>query len=525
MRFQKSYSSIRLPIILIALTGAALFFPGESSAQGIRVVPHTIYVRNDSLRIQIDMDLNAVHAKGGTAIIFTPVIRGKGHQTLALPPVVVSGARRARQDRREAFLSRKPDGLSPYIIIRDNKGASKTVDYQIAVPYASWMRRAALLFRQERKECCGPELLAVDTISHDLRITSAPETALSGAGTSTGSPAGLPPTAMNRKRTLALAPSEVSGYASMVSVLVPDPAKGGKHRAENVELYLDYPQGKDDIYPDFKDNRGEIDKIDRVMRSLAESHLSSLAGISVRGYSSPEGAYGDNERLSKARSTLFANYMLKAYQIPRDWISISSVGEDWEGLIGMLQRDNPPYEQEALEIIRQYGVFEGREKQLMDLRGGVPYKDMLRRLFPALRRIEVAVSYDVRSVNVNEANELIYTHPDLLSLGEMYEVARFYRPGTDQYREVYEVAAFHFPDDVIANVNAASAVMLTGDLTSTWEYLRKVEADPRAWNNMGVLTLMEGDPQGAVVWFRKAVGVEPVKARNNLEIASGLIQK
>ena len=97
-------------------------------------------------------------------------------------------------------------------------------------------------------------------------------------------------------------------------------------------------------------------------------------------------------------------------------------------------------------------------------------------------------------------------------------MARYYRPGTEQYREVYEIAAFHFPDDVVANVNAASAVMLTGDLTSAWDYLRKVEADPRAWNNLGVLTLMEGDPSGA------AVGVEPRKARKNLEIAESYLE-
>ena len=106
----------------------------------------------------------------------------------------------------------------------------------------------------------------------------------------------------------------------------------------------------------------------------------------------------------------------------------------------------------------------------------------------------------------------------------MYSVARYYRPGTEQYREVYEVAAFHFPDDVITNVNAASAVMLTGDLKSAWGYLRKVEADPRAWNNLGVLMLMEGNPEGAAVWFRKAVGVEPRKARRNLQFAEGLTE-
>ena len=160
----------------------------------------------------------------------------------------------------------------------------------------------------------------------------------------------------------------------------------------------------------------------------------------------------------------------------------------------------------------------------MDLEGGTPYREMMRRYFPKLRRIEVVVQYDVRKVEGDEAAELIYTHPDLLSLKEIYAVARYYRPGTEQYREVYEIAAFHFPDDVVANVNAASAVMLTGDLTSAWDYLRKVEADPRAWNNLGVLTLMEGDPSGAAVWFRKAVGVEPRKARKNLEIAESYLE-
>jgi len=143
---------------------------------------------------------------------------------------------------------------------------------------------------------------------------------------------------------------------------------------------------------------------------------------------------------------------------------------------------------------------------------------MLRRFFPKLRRIEVVVQYDVREVNGTEASELIYTHPDLLSLDEMYAVARYYRPGSDQYREVYEVAAYHFPNDVVANVNAASAVMLTGDLISAWDYLRKVEADPRAWNNIGVLNFMEGNPEGAAIWFRKAVGIEPRKARANLQL-------
>ena len=66
--------------------------------------------------------------------------------------------------------------------------------------------------------------------------------------------------------------------------------------------------------------------------------------------------------------------------------------------------------------------------------------------------------------------------------------------------------------------------MLSGDLKSAWNYLRKAENDPRSWNNLGVLTLMEGNPEGACIWFRKAVGVEPEKARLNLRIAGQLLQ-
>lgn len=405
------------------------------------------------------------------------------------------------------------------------------------------MQEAALLLRQESKECCGPELLAVDTIRRNLAVTSAPVRPAEQTATLVPVPGAEPqkskPVAAKNNiavvapRTIrqpqaapiqyvTLDADQVGTYATMVSNLTPDPGLSNKHRTESAILYFDYPIGKDDIYPDYKNNRAEIDKIDRIMRPLCNNRFSNVIQISVRGYSSPDGPYGDNERLAKARSGLFAAYIRRAYGIPRSLISVSSVAEDWEGFTELLHRIDPPYKEATLRIIRNYGIFNGREKHLMDLQGGVPYKDMLRRFFPKLRRIEVVVQYDVRKIDGGEAGELIYTHPDLPSLEEMYEVARYYRPGTDQYREVYEVAAFHFPDDVVANVNAASAVMLTGDLKSAWDYLRKVEADPRAWNNIGVLTLMEGNPEGAAVWFRKAVGVDPRRARRNLEIAESI---
>ena len=531
---------------------------GKITAQGIRIVPGKLYVKNDSLHVNLTMYLDGISVGSGTAFFFTPVMSGKKKQRLSLPSVIISGKRRARHDRREAFLSPDKEEPLPYRqIITGRNLTNAPINYRIAVPYASWMQQAMLLLRQEYKECCGKELLALDTLKQNLLISSVPpavrenefptkpqpravreELTRKTVAATVIRPAAAPPSTgqtpagntsaytYNNNVSAVIRPTapvvlntdDVDLYASMVSFLPSEGNTDNKHRTEGAVLYFDYPLGKDDIYPDYKNNREEINKVEKILGPLTDSRFSTLAQLRIRGYSSPDGPYGDNERLAKARSGLFARYLRNAYNIPRSSIEVSSEAEDWEGLADLLQTYRPDYTDAALDIIRRYGIFNGREKHLMDLQGGAPYKDMLRRFFPKLRRIEVVVQYDVKEVNGSEASELIYTHPDLLSLDEMYAVARYYRPGSDQYREVYEVAAYHFPNDVVANVNAASAVMLTGDLISAWNYLSKVEADPRAWNNIGVLNLMEGNPEGAAIWFRKAVGIEPRKARANLQL-------
>ena len=526
------------------------FFPACSTlqAEGIRIRPVAIGVSADSLRLTLDMNLDAVHVDSYTAIQFTPILQNK-QKSITLAPVIVTGALRYRFERRERTLqSARTVYIDPYRVLLDkNDNLSKKVVYRIAVPYASWMQGAMLLLRQEIKDCCDLQLLGTDTLTRRLALTAAPAgtdlTPMAAVQTpAPGAVAPLPAAALRTApvvqtpvvpsatrqaapllRAVSISEADLATYLSMVSFLRPDNRLKNKSRTQSATLYFDYPLGKDDIYPDYKNNRNEINKIDAILQPIVSDGYSQISRIRIRGYASPDGDYKVNEKLAANRSRLFAGYVGDAYGLPPGLFDISSVAEDWEGLKELLRRNRPPYAEAALNVIQRYGVFAGREKQLMDLQGGIPYKEMLRTLFPKLRRIEVVVEYDIRSLGAEEVGEMIYTHPDLLSLSEMYEVGRYYRPGTDQYREVYEIAAFHFPDDVTANVNAAAAVMLTGDLQSAWNYLRKAEADPRAWNNLGVLTLMEGDPAGAAVWFRKAVGVEPRKARRNLELAEAMM--
>ena len=53
---------------------------------------------------------------------------------------------------------------------------------------------------------------------------------------------------------------------------------------------------------------------------------------------------------------------------------------------------------EVLYLIDHVGIFAGRERKLMDLDKGAPYKYMLKEFFPALRRVEITVNYDLHRI-------------------------------------------------------------------------------------------------------------------------------
>jgi len=107
-------------------------------------------------------------------------------------------------------------------------------------------------------------------------------------------------------------------------------------------------------------------------------------------------------------------------------------------------------------------------------------------------------------------------------LDELQTIALVFRPGTEQFREVYEQAAYRFPDCAAAQLNAGAAALAAEDTEAARFFLSRVENDPRAWINLGVLSLMEHDAESASGWFRKALPYKPVLARRNLQLLKNI---
>ena len=529
---------LRIFVMLWLLPSAALSAPPKrtGTAAASPVVLSKVWVEGDSVVVGIRFDFTGVDVRPRLALWFSPVLRGT-KQYLVLPAIVVSGKARARADRRNRFLSagsaqREPE---PYRLLKGNSPKrGNEIDYRVAVAYSPWMQEASLCLMLEDKNCCRLTLLGVDLLAEKLNLTGGftiPQDttrcqtagnyadmmmqadSLHHAGTENTPEHNTeyPPGTMIPYEPLA----PCAECTAMVSYLIPE-LEDSKERSEGAVLHIDYPAGVHDVRSTYMDNATELARIDSLLRPLTEDGLTTFRHIAVCGYASPEGAYADNEQLASHRAQGFVHYLMQTYRLPEALFRVSWIPEDWDGLVEMLEAERPEYADEAVALIRRYAVFDGRERRLMELHGGVPYRRMLEKQFPKLRRLQITVDYHVRNLSIEEAARLIYTHPQLLSLQEMYRVAAFHRPGTEQYREVYEIAAFHFPDDVVANVNAASAVIMAGDLVSARRYINKVKEDPRAWNNLGVMAYLSGQPEEAAEWFRRAAGAEPEKARKNL---------
>ena len=425
---------------------------------------------DDSVSLHLQFVLEDIRVPSSRSLILEPRLEADGH-ALALPAIVVSGRRRARYDARALAVdpsTRIPGSNCYRRIVSPKKGSRHEIDYTVRVPYTSWMRNAGLSLRQISRDCCRGEVLADEVLTADLAL--------------------VPPCVKIAGEPTAEAAAIYNRYNKEIRFLIPE-EEPGHLRTETLVAYLDYRQGSVRVEPDFGKNPEELAYADSLFRRLKESGISQFRQVLVTGYASPEGAYQHNETLSRQRAEEFRTYISRRYLPEGCPVICGSVAEDWEELRRMVSVSGKPYAKAVCFIIDNYGIFEGRETYLMQLEDGRVYRELLRDFFPYLRRVELRLSYEAAPVSDAAAARLLYSHPSRLTLSEMYRVARYYPPATEQHREVYVIAAETYPDSLVAQINAAAASLLLGDIETARHYLDRedVKNDPRAAINRSIM--------------------------------------
>lgn len=318
-------------------------------------------------------------------------------------------------------------------------------------------------------------------------------------------------------------------YGGMISYLTLEPEVGPVEKLDTEKLtaYIGFPAGSVRLDLKYGNNQAELEKLKGRLSQLQGAE-NRVRAVRLTGFASPDGSTGENERLAGNRAVGFKNYLQKLPELSGGVpVTIDWVGEDWEGLRELVAKSGRSYGAQVLAVLDKYADADSRRKQLKALDKGAVYKDMEKSLFSRLRRMELDITYettvttDVRIPDLQVLAEKVVADPDKLTLGELLRVSALYRPGTEQYREVYELAAYRFPSCREAVLNAGAASLALGDREQAIYFLRQAADDPRSWNNLGVLSLMENDPSEAISWFRKAMPQNPRLARRNIRIAQG----
>jgi hypothetical protein len=141
------------------------------------------------------------------------------------------------------------------------------------------------------------------------------------------------------------------------------------------------------------------------------------------------------------------------------------------------------------------------------------YAFLPQNVYPGLRHSDYRIEYLIRDfTDINEIKELVRTHPQKLSLQEFYLAAQEYEAGSDDFNYVFETAVRMYPQDEVANLNAAVSALNRGDLVGAEAYLPKAGNSPEAQYARALLPALKGNYSEALPLLRAVSAQVPEAA-------------
>lgn len=413
--------------------------------------------------VDMTLDLKGLDVDGNRAVLLTPRLVN-GNDSLDLQSVGVYGRRRyyfyvrngesmLAEDERSFKASEKPDDIA----------------YHCIAPYGEWMNGAKLSLHRSDYGCCNTLLAEQDGELGRHVEAFFPEL-----------------------------------------VYVRPQAETVKSRSLEGSAFIDFPVDKTVIYPDYRRNTAELGKIQATIDSVRNDRDVTITQVWLKGYASPESPYAHNTELAIGRTEALKKYIQQLYKFEEGIIATDYEPEDWAGLRRYVEQTNLDHRTEILALIDSDMDPDAKEAKI---KRSYPeeYRFLLQNCYPALRHTDYRIAYVIRSYSdVEEIKRLMRTQPQKLSLNEFYLAAQEYEPGTDEFTEVFETAVRMFPDDTVANLNAANAAMRRGDNTGAARYLERAGNSPEAVYARGSLAVRMKDYETARKYLNeaKALGLE-----------------
>ncbi len=456
--------------------GPVILDPNDApkTIDGVTVYGINVERDGDNMAIDMTLDVTGLDVKYNRALLFTPCLFNEG-DSIHLKSIGIYGRRRYNYYQRnngDAMISGKKE------MVYRVKDMPNTIEYHDIVPYKEWMDGGELQIHRYLYGCCG-HIMEEETCG--LWVGQEP----------------------------------IEPY--LPEYVYVTPKAEVKTRSAEGSAYIDFPVNKTVIDPNYSKNPVELAKINATIDSMRGDKDVTITNIWLKGYASPEGSYSHNRELAIGRVNALKTYVQNLYNLRSSVITTANEPEDWAGLRKYVESSTLEHRTEILEMIDSNLDPDAKEAQIKK-RYPAEYKHLLENCYPSLRHTDYRVSYTVRGYSdINEIKSILATQPQKLSLNEMYLVAQTLEPGSDEFNDVFETAVRMYPDDEVANLNAANIDLKRGDLTSAKQRLDKAGDSGEADYARGVLAMLEERYDDAAQCFASAKSKGVAAADENLE--------
>ncbi len=459
-------------IIITALFAIATTAMAQEIVEGVSVKNLVLERNGDYMVINMDIDLTNLDVSSNRAILLTPRITN-GNNSIDLTSIGVYGR------KRYYFYVRNGESMltGPEEATFKAKDKPNTVPFHNIIQYQEWMNGANLALYRAEFGCCN-ELLAEQL-------------------------------GMLKQHT-----EPVEFFPTLV--YMQPKAEMEKSRSLEGSAYIDFPVDKTRIYPEYRRNTVELKKIQATIDSVRNDKDITITSVWLKGYASPESPYSHNTELAIGRTAALKKYIQRLYQFEPGIISTDYEPENWEGLRKYVEGSNILHREQILELIDR-DMNPDHKEWTIKQRYPQQYRFLLDYCYPALRRTDYRIAYNIRSYSdIEEIKRILHTQPQKLSLNEFYLVTQHLQPGSDEFTEAFETAVRMYPEDEVANLNAANAAMRRNDMERAERYLAKAGKSPEAIYARGAYAFLTKDYESARALFQVALGYGVQQAAETL---------
>ena len=456
-------------IRIITLTVVALLSVCATQAQNmpdVDIKDFTLELKDEYLNVDIDIDLSKLVVKGAQAVVLTPKIIN-GADTLLLRSIGVYGRNRNIYYQRNEHI--KPTHQGDIELTASQ--TQDVVSYKTSVVFMDWMNGCRVELSRRDYGCCGhSDLIAKRELVDKFPLDEY-----------------IPELIYLRPEHEVVKTREISGSA-----------------------FIDFPVSQTVIYPTYRNNVAEFAKITGTIDSVKRDSDISIKSVFIKGFASPESPYSNNTRLAKGRTEALKEYVEDMYHFGEGFIKTDFEPEDWAGLERYVEASSLKHKEEILAAIRSDREPDKKEWVIKST-WKEEYRFLLDNCYPALRHSDYVIEYEVRSyVDPADIEKVLHVAPQNLSLEEFYVLAQTYESGSDEFNELFETAVRMYPNDPVANLNAANSAILRNDYRGALRFLDKAGNLPESKYARGVLEVYMDNPEAAKPYLIEAqkLGVE-----------------